>query len=227
MADGYWDSRYSQPVSTGASTSGLAREWMWRVLSAYVGEIDDVVDVGCGDLLFVDDHNFRRYIGIDVSESVVARNRRHRPEWNFIASSSSTRQDVNARIVLCIEMLYHVMDESEYVSTIDNLAAYADEWLFVSTWRRNPFTSLRACLVSCLSRLAGDHRLQGVFDEITKFINQRRRHMDSDGVYRRFRRLEDEMARIETSGLRLVSIRICPYNLGLTGLYVFHRDNVR
>src|SRR5207247_1505069 len=81
-----------------------------------------------------------RYVGLDLSESVLQANRRRRPLWSFIRADAAQFLRARFRIVLCMDVLFHVLDESQYNAILRNLSVYADGWLFVGTWNRNPLS---------------------------------------------------------------------------------------
>src|SRR6266516_2520458 len=152
MAEAYWESRHRES-SIQTATLGLGREWRWKIINRYAGRIDDVIDVGCGDTKFWFGRDCEAYTGIDISESVVARNRLERPNWKFIVSDCSKPLPLRARIVLCMELLYHILDEKRFLDALDNLASYTSEWLFISTWGTNRFVSLRDVGLRTIGRL--------------------------------------------------------------------------
>lgn len=102
-----------------------------------------VIDVGCGDLSFWTGRSLPSgYIGIDFSETVIARNR-SRPDnpidVRFIHSPAEIRYTVSAEIVFCLDLLFHVIDNQQHVDIIRNLCRYSSDYIFVFTWITNPF----------------------------------------------------------------------------------------
>src|SRR5437870_7971620 len=58
--DMFWDSRYRRGGTSGPGSAGLERRWKWRLVHRYVGDPDQVLDVGCGDLGFWQDRKSTR-----------------------------------------------------------------------------------------------------------------------------------------------------------------------
>jgi len=115
-----------------------------------------VIDVGCGDLIFWDEESLRlidpwswrapeimlteEYIGIDISDTVIMRNRRLYKGCKFIASSSHVlNQGLKAPVVFCIDLLFHIMDDMAFIDTLRNLCHYSEDLIFIHTWKYNPF----------------------------------------------------------------------------------------
>jgi len=119
--------------------------------------LSKVIDVGCGDLSFWDAESLRlvdplswhthgiilteEYIGIDISDAVIIRNRRLSVKgWSFIASSSHIlNQGLRAPAVFCIDLLFHIMDDTTFIETLKNLCHYSEDLIFIHTWKHNPF----------------------------------------------------------------------------------------
>jgi len=136
----YWESHYSSGGASGEGSVGDSREAKWRFISEYVDVRDKtVLDVGCGDLSFWEGKDCRSYTGIDFSESVVEKDRTIRPSWRFIAGDASADHHVSGQVVLCLDMLFHIMSDDSYRRVLANLAHWTEEWLFIFTWFRSPF----------------------------------------------------------------------------------------
>jgi len=131
-----------------------------RVKVAGAGDVElilpKVIDVGCGDLTFWDAGSLRlvdplswhthgimlpeEYIGIDISDTVIMRNRRLYKGCKFIASSSHVlNQGLKAPVVFCIDLLFHIMDDMAFIDTLRNLCHYSEDLIFIHTWKYNPF----------------------------------------------------------------------------------------
>jgi len=140
----YWEARYRGGDSSGQGSIGAAREWKWQIIHSYVENIDEVIDVGCGDLSFWEDKDCPSYLGLDVSPTIIQRNMHKRPHWEFLVSKAEDKiPGRTARIVFCFDLLFHVMTDDTYYQILENLCAYAREWIFISTWSKNPFGLLR------------------------------------------------------------------------------------
>lgn len=116
-----------------------------------------VIDVGCGDLIFWRSESLRlahplswhthgimrteEFIGIDISETVITRARARAVKgWSFIASSADVlKEDLKAPIVFCIDLLFHIMDDTAFIDTLKNLCYYSEDLIFIHTWKYNPF----------------------------------------------------------------------------------------
>jgi len=135
---GYWEDRYSSGGNSGAGSAGANRKWKWGVINIYIERIFDVIDVGCGDLTFWNGRTCEKYTGIDISKTIINKNKIARPDWNFIVSDADTDFRLRANVVLCFDVLFHIMNERTYTKILENMCRYSTEWIFIFTWNRNP-----------------------------------------------------------------------------------------
>jgi 2-polyprenyl-3-methyl-5-hydroxy-6-metoxy-1,4-benzoquinol methylase len=138
----YWDDRYRRGGTSGRGSVGALRDWKWKVIRKYT-DLNDAVDVGCGDLSFWADRKCANYVGIDISPYIIERNRGARPCWKFICAQADVTQDVKADVILCLDLLFHIMSDESYVRTLRNLASYSKRYVFIYTLRENPFRSFK------------------------------------------------------------------------------------
>jgi ubiquinone/menaquinone biosynthesis C-methylase UbiE len=102
-----------------------------------------VIDVGCGDLIFwkLPLNRMRKcekYIGIDLSDIIIKRNRKKYPNRKFINASADENLDVKGNIVLCMDLLFHIMDDERFEKILENLCRYSNKLIFINTWMNNP-----------------------------------------------------------------------------------------
>lgn len=209
----YWNDRYIRGETSGEGSVGLLRAWKWSKIEAYAGKADDVVDVGCGDRTFWEGRSCSSYTGIDISKVIVERHRQESPQMRFICSPAGTSQkDVKGRVVLCMDMLFHIVDDDEYDRTLVNLANYTGEWLFIFTWMNNPFSEWghRADLLA-----------RGEFRELFQSL---RGNLLTGGGYQRYRHFESYLPLITSRGLSSVGIERNPSLHRSGALWIFKRS---
>ena len=133
----YWDRRYLSGGNSGSGSVGKQRDWCW----SQIGDISnkEVLDIGCGDLSFWEGRDCLKYTGVDLSEIIINKNKEKRPNWNFIHADASKSQNLNGQVVFCLNLLYHILDDSVYQDILKNLEKWTKEKLFIFTWRENPF----------------------------------------------------------------------------------------
>ena len=212
----YWETRYKSGGTSGSGSLGKLKDWKWSVIKKYAGEIDSIIDVGCGDLSFWEERVLPdNYIGIDISETIVERNR---SKWTRVFIHASADEYVElprARIVLCLDVLFHLMDDKLYAGTLRNLTRYSSTWIFVYTWTDNPFESWKMRL-----SLAGANATRGRIVGALRQISDK----STDGLYEKYRNFPDYFNTFEQSGFFLKTQEREETNR-FGAMYIFERKN--
>lgn len=180
-----WDDRYLNNSKSGLGSRGVYRKKKWEIINTVIPNIHDVVDVGCGDLVFWEGLDCEKYLGIDISETVIKQNRILRSKWSFLyADAGDYIKGLRAETVLCLDVLFHIMDDKNFTDILRNLCRYAKKNLVIYTWNENPFSRMGAMRNGDMKHL--------LFPS------------NNDGKYQYFRRLEEYYQIFEEGGLRLI-----------------------
>lgn len=154
--DNYWDFNYQQGFTSGPGSIGPVREFKWAILNKSGANLQHVIDVGCGDTSFWGNKSCQKYLGIEQSKYQCGRNRILHPDWGFVCIPAETLLSdkiKSAPTVFCIDVLFHILGSVEYLQILRNLASYSTEYIFIYTWKYNPFLSqpkLRSAIVTNL-----------------------------------------------------------------------------
>jgi hypothetical protein len=136
----YWESRYAEGGNSGAGSTGIFRKWKWDTIFRYTPDLAQVIDIGCGDLRFWENKQLTEYIGIDKSKTIIDRNAVNHPQAKFIHSPAENYiPDLQAPTVLCIDLLFHIMNDTAYLQILENLCKYSTDLVFIYTWQTNPW----------------------------------------------------------------------------------------
>lgn len=197
MTSNYWDKRYSNGGTSGDGSIGSLREFKWAKIEERVGKVDDVIDVGCGDLSFWDGRDCKKYVGIDASEIIIQKNILKRPNWNFIMSKSDNlmlSSLYQSDVVFCFDMLFHIMDDDVYEGTIDNLSRFSSRYIFVYTWMKNPFIGFEGFKRNIKNKNMG------------LAIRSALHNLDSDLNYQKYRDFDKSVEKFSELGFELKSV---------------------
>jgi hypothetical protein len=145
----FWNKKYAEGGISGRGSIGFYRNWKWNMIRDTIGnDFISLVDVGCGDLSFwkhpiankILKQKHFKYIGIDISEIIIKRNRKFAPELEFrVAPAHIEQPGLMAQVVFALDLLFHIMDEVEFKMILENLCNYTTQFLVIYTWKRNPF----------------------------------------------------------------------------------------
>jgi ubiquinone/menaquinone biosynthesis C-methylase UbiE len=216
--DEYWDKRYSSGGKSGIGSIGVERKWKWNTIDSYVETLDDVLDVGCGDISFWENRDCEKYIGIDISETIIQKNRLERPDWTFICKNAKNRiENLSKDVVLCLDVLFHIMNDTQYREILENLCYYSQKYIIIHTWHKNPFTEIN--LLKKFTR--NIFKLQfGKSMEALKMLFSEDKH--TDGKYQYFRNIETNLNIFEKHGFRLIEVEKNPN--GISAMYLFQKS---
>ena len=150
VEEAYWEEWYK---GKGARRNcigsvGMHRRWKWLMIDMYLDDINHVIDVGCGSLIFWARSDTPRrccgkttmivcedYTGIDISETILEKNKKNYPNLQFIHKDASQRiEGLHKPIVFCLDLLFHIMDDDRFVEILENLCYYSTNWIFIFTW---------------------------------------------------------------------------------------------
>jgi SAM-dependent methyltransferase len=142
----FWEKRYTTDLKlgSGAGSRGEFVEYKRRLLRQMIEEFypRSILDVGCGDIEATKDLPFSgEYTGIDLSPSIVARNRTLRPAWNFIVGDFLDiigRDQLKADLVICFDVLIHQHDDETYRDFVRELVNASREVVVINGFESLP-----------------------------------------------------------------------------------------
>ncbi|GAC1403613.1 MAG: hypothetical protein NVSMB64_05620 [Candidatus Velthaea sp.] len=123
----FWNRRYSElpELGSGPGSRGYAiffkRNLIRSILQQY--DVKSILDVGCGDLSFLDDALFsgKRYVGVDISEVIVERNARRFPGARFLCHDvSKDPLPLRADLVISFDVLIHQLSRAAFDTALSN-----------------------------------------------------------------------------------------------------------
>ncbi len=220
----YWEARYRAGGASGAGSIGAVRAWKWSAIEGHIGALNHVLDVGCGDLSFWEGRNCPRYLGIDLSETILRKNRLKRPGWSFVCADAARTLRVHAEVVFCMDVLFHILEESRFRAIVANLCAYTDQWLFVCTWGRNPFARGWSRVQCAFPQRSWAGRAVFLTVHPLQVARAIVRGPVSGGSHERYHSFEATLDMLRDGGLSLVSTHPSPFDGGINSLYVFRRN---
>jgi 2-polyprenyl-3-methyl-5-hydroxy-6-metoxy-1,4-benzoquinol methylase len=199
-----------------SSRSALARA-KWKTIRKYISEVENVTDVGCGDLSFWEGQRCENYAGIDISPFILERNRRIWSNGRFIHSPAEEYvRGLEGDVVLCMDLLFHIIDDDVYVKILQNLTAYPHKWILIYTLRRNSFKKMGNRFYTAISYVRRN--------SLNKAVRAMFLNTDTDEINMKYRPFEDYLKIFKASGFRLRAVEISEVD-DFCALYVFQKGN--
>jgi len=172
-----WDNHYKSGGKSGDPLDyAKARDWKHNIIAKYCDiKSNSIIDIGCGDLQFWQGRKPAKYIGVDISQTIIDSHKLKYPDRTFICASSDKTLDISADMVMCFDMLWHIIDDEVYMKTLENIKKYSKRYIVIYTWNSNPFN------IGMKSR---------VFNMLVKFKKTRKIDLSvttEDGGYQKYR----------------------------------------
>lgn len=128
----YWEQRYFSGMNSGAGSRGEEVEFKIDHLKGLY--FKTVLDIGCGDGYFYERLKLKfpnvKYTGLDLSQSVIEREHSS-GTWKVIENWDF---DDTADLVLCIDVLFHIINEDDYQRVIEKLKNIKCKYLVISQY---------------------------------------------------------------------------------------------
>ena len=131
--------------ATGESASGPGSErgsgsvdHTIRLLHRFIPElaVRSIADIPCGDFHWMGDvleaHPQVDYVGYDIVQSLIARNRRTFPDRTFVDLDIVTQVPPPADLIVCKDLVNHLY-ERDVRAALRNMAASGSTWLLITS----------------------------------------------------------------------------------------------
>jgi len=137
----YWDERYKAGFTSGAGSYGDLAAFKADTINTFIEEnsVKSVIEFGCGDGNQLKLMHYPKYLGLDIASSAVEKCRQ-----SFSGDDSksfrlyspqffSNNGLIQANLVVCLDVLYHIIPENEYIKTLDDIFSCSDNSVILYT----------------------------------------------------------------------------------------------
>jgi hypothetical protein len=123
----FWDNRYRSfpELGSGPGSRGYAALYKRRLVKASIKQfsVSSIVDIGCGDLCWLDKEILEccSYRGVDVSPVAIERAKVAYPSLPFdVYDVTAPTFDIKADLVVSFDVLIHQIDAHRFCLALDN-----------------------------------------------------------------------------------------------------------
>ncbi len=130
----YWEERYAKNGNSGAGSYGRLAYFKADVLNKFVrdNKINSVIEFGVGDGNNLSLFKFNKYLGIDVSKTILV-------SVSKMFSSDNTKSFIHtdefnnqhADLSLSLDVIYHLLEDEAFNKYMNNLFAAADKFVII------------------------------------------------------------------------------------------------
>lgn len=142
----FWNDRYATNMELGSGIGSRNEIALYK--RAIMQELitgdnpQTLLDVGCGDIEIVRGLTYGgSYLGIDISDVVVERNRALMPHWSFESGNfvdMARNGELASDLVVCCDVLIHQHDREEYRALVAGLVANTRRIGFITAYDGPP-----------------------------------------------------------------------------------------
>lgn len=128
----YWERRYGAGGDSGAGSGGVLLDYKAAVINAFIADnaVCSVLDLGCGDGRLLSLLHAPSYVGVDVSPTVLSHCVARFPRHRFV-SFDALDAEPPAELALCIDVIFHLVEDGVFVRTLDALFAHASRFVLI------------------------------------------------------------------------------------------------
>jgi hypothetical protein len=136
IVEDYWDERYQKGGNSGYGSYGEQLEKKLGWLSGL--DIKSISEIGCGDFNFGSSllkmYPEVKYLGQDVSSVIIGQNQEKYPGITFTTSPSEVPP---ADLVLCVDVLFHLIEDEVYKQTLNRIENLWTKYLAVTAYEED------------------------------------------------------------------------------------------
>ena len=137
----YWERRYQSGGDSGAGSFSELANFKARIINEFVAKHDvrRVIEFGCGDGNQLNLYQIDDYLGLDVSSRAIeicAERYAHDHAKSFLLYDPSHFVNSGflvADLVICIDVLYHIIDETDFLKTLHDIFSCSSKSVILYT----------------------------------------------------------------------------------------------
>lgn len=128
----YWETRYSKGGNSGLGSYGKLAQYKADFINSFIQSkgIKHLIEYGCGDGNNLSLINCEKIIGVDVSKKAVEICKKKMPDNSFHHTSKLNTLE-QARLVLSLDVIYHLVEDEVYDNYMKNLCDLSKEYIIV------------------------------------------------------------------------------------------------
>lgn len=130
----YWENRYKSGGNSGAGSYNVLAEYKAEIINDFVKErnVRTVIEFGCGDGNQLKYFNFKSYVGFDVSQTVISQCKElYNDDSNKRFEVVEDYNGEKADLVLSLDVIYHVIEDSAYFGYMEKLFSASSEYVMI------------------------------------------------------------------------------------------------
>ena len=136
----YWEQRYVSGGDSGPGSYGKFALFKAEILNGFVAEhqVRSVIEFGCGDGNQLELAAYPAYLGVDVSETAIARCReRFRGDPGKTFQLATDYDGRGAELALSLDVIFHLVEDSVFEQYMEALFQAASRFVIIYSSNRD------------------------------------------------------------------------------------------
>ncbi len=136
----YWKKRYSKGGTSGSGSYNRLSEFKAEIINSFVKEnnINSVIDLGCGDGNQLSLANYPKYIGVDVSPTIIQKCKEKYINdktkiflvYNYEISQNNISK-FESELALSIDVIFHLVEDEVFNKYMNDLFRYTKKFVII------------------------------------------------------------------------------------------------
>lgn len=131
----YWEKRYKNGGNSGEGSYGKLKDFKTEIINNLIKDynLSTSIEMGCGDGNQLSDFNFKNYVGLDVSETIINKCKhlyKDDPTKEFY-HINEYRRSVDFDVSLSLDVLYHLIEDNVYKNYLNDLFNYSNNLVII------------------------------------------------------------------------------------------------
>ncbi|MFC1653875.1 methyltransferase domain-containing protein [Patescibacteria group bacterium] len=131
----YWESRYTEGGSSGPGSEGRLAKYKAKTINSLTKKygISSVIEFGCGDGNQLKQLDYKKYIGLDVSETAIKKCKEifkgDESKRFLLIENNLTLPKTDA--VLSLDVIFHLVEDEVYRKYMKDLFSQDSEYVII------------------------------------------------------------------------------------------------
>jgi ubiquinone/menaquinone biosynthesis C-methylase UbiE len=148
----FWEENYERGGNSGSGSYGVLAAFKAEIINEFIAQnkVQTVMEYGCGDGNQLSYMNYPAYLGLDIAYSSIEQCIRkfkddHSKSFQVYRPSHFVNHAFfTAELVVCLDVLYHIIDEDDFQKTLDDIFTSATKYviLYTKVTEDNPVSSV-------------------------------------------------------------------------------------
>lgn len=130
----YWEERYQKGGNSGNGSYGFLANFKAKIINNFIetNDIQNVIELGCGDGNQLGLLNLKNYIGLDVSKKVIEECRKKFPKFKFDSSDTFQKEENQLfDLALSLDVIFHLVENEIYEEYMKKLINFDAKYLII------------------------------------------------------------------------------------------------